>query len=428
MGVPVLEFDEAAHAGPEHLDRAYVVGYDRKAATDPAPDVQALRDAGVGASSVVVDLGAGTGTFAAAMAPHCREVVAVDVSVPMLDAARARFAHLGLHYVRCVEAGFLTYRARRARSSMPCTRVTRCTTFPTPGRCSRSPASPRCSRRAGCCGSAISCTRSSRATPRQCSSVGSRARAPTSDVGWTRAELEEHVRTEYSAFSWVLEPMLTRCGFEVRAAEYAPSQTYRRVQPASGCDRLSRTGTIRVVKLSDGVEWGVHACVLLAVLPPDAALPAARLAEYHGVPSAYLAKHLQALARGGVLETVKGPRGGYRLARPAGGDHRARRGRGDRRRRARVPLHRDPPARSDGGARARVPVRRAASTACSPAPTTRGARELAATTIADLVVGVVQEAPRVAAREGRPLARRGRALTRTGVNFAAMTWRSWPAP
>ena len=71
------------------------------------------------------------------------------------------------------------------------------------------------------------------------------------------------------------------------------------------------------MKLSDGVEWGVHACTVLAVLPPDAALPAPRLAEFHGVPSAYLAKHLQALARAGVLETVKGPRGGYRLARPA---------------------------------------------------------------------------------------------------------------
>jgi Rrf2 family protein len=70
------------------------------------------------------------------------------------------------------------------------------------------------------------------------------------------------------------------------------------------------------MKLSDGVEWGVHVCTLLAVLPDDAALPAARLAEYHGVPSAYLAKHLQALARADVLETVKGPRGGYRLARP----------------------------------------------------------------------------------------------------------------
>ena len=71
------------------------------------------------------------------------------------------------------------------------------------------------------------------------------------------------------------------------------------------------------MRLSDGVEWGVHVCTVLAVLPADGALPAARLAEYHGVPAAYLAKHLQAMARAGVLETVKGPRGGYRLARLA---------------------------------------------------------------------------------------------------------------
>ncbi len=71
------------------------------------------------------------------------------------------------------------------------------------------------------------------------------------------------------------------------------------------------------MRLSDGVEWGVHACTILAVVPPDSAMPAAKLAEFHGVPAAYLAKHLQALARAGILETVKGPRGGYRLARPA---------------------------------------------------------------------------------------------------------------
>ena len=70
------------------------------------------------------------------------------------------------------------------------------------------------------------------------------------------------------------------------------------------------------MRLSDGVEWGVHVCTLLAALPDGTALPAAKLAEYHGVPAAYLAKHLQALAAAGVLETVKGARGGYRLARP----------------------------------------------------------------------------------------------------------------
>src|SRR6478735_6266339 len=60
------------------------------------------------------------------------------------------------------------------------------------------------------------------------------------------------------------------------------------------------------MKLSDGVEWGVHVTTLLAVLPPDRA-----------VPAAYLAKHLQALSRAGILVSGHGPRGGYRLARPA---------------------------------------------------------------------------------------------------------------
>jgi Rrf2 family protein len=71
------------------------------------------------------------------------------------------------------------------------------------------------------------------------------------------------------------------------------------------------------MRLSDGVEWALHCCTLLALLPPGRALPAARLAEFHEVPPAYLAKHLQALSRAGIIESVPGRRGGYRLARPA---------------------------------------------------------------------------------------------------------------
>src|SRR5881392_2325010 len=71
------------------------------------------------------------------------------------------------------------------------------------------------------------------------------------------------------------------------------------------------------MQLGEGVEWAIHACTLLAVVPPDRTLPASRLAEYHGVPPAYLAKHLQALAQAGIVESVPGRRGGYRLAKPA---------------------------------------------------------------------------------------------------------------
>jgi Rrf2 family protein len=68
------------------------------------------------------------------------------------------------------------------------------------------------------------------------------------------------------------------------------------------------------MRLSEGVEWGLHCAVLLAVMPADAALSTTRLAEFHGVPVAYLAKHLQAMSRAGILEAGTGPRGGYRLA------------------------------------------------------------------------------------------------------------------
>lgn len=71
------------------------------------------------------------------------------------------------------------------------------------------------------------------------------------------------------------------------------------------------------MRIGDGVEWALHCCTVLAVLPEGTALPASRLAEFHDVPGAYLAKHLQALSRAGILESVSGQRGGYRLAKRA---------------------------------------------------------------------------------------------------------------
>lgn len=71
------------------------------------------------------------------------------------------------------------------------------------------------------------------------------------------------------------------------------------------------------MKMSEGVEWTAHACVLLAALPPGVGLPANALAEFHSLAPAYMAKHMQALARAGVVESIRGAGGGYRLARPA---------------------------------------------------------------------------------------------------------------
>ena len=69
------------------------------------------------------------------------------------------------------------------------------------------------------------------------------------------------------------------------------------------------------MKLSDGVEQAIHCVTLMATVPDDGLLSARSLAEFHGVSPSYLLKHLQALSGAGILETVPGPSGGYRLAR-----------------------------------------------------------------------------------------------------------------
>jgi Rrf2 family protein len=71
------------------------------------------------------------------------------------------------------------------------------------------------------------------------------------------------------------------------------------------------------MKISDGVEWALHCASILAALPAGATLPGKALAEFHGVSESYLLKHLKALVAAGVFESVPGPKGGYRLARPA---------------------------------------------------------------------------------------------------------------
>ena len=68
------------------------------------------------------------------------------------------------------------------------------------------------------------------------------------------------------------------------------------------------------MKLTSGVEWALHCCVTLS--QSETPVSAARLARLHEIPSAYLAKHLQALSQAGILHSTPGPVGGYTFAHP----------------------------------------------------------------------------------------------------------------
>ena len=211
---PTWWLDELAHAGPEHLDADYVSTYTAKAGFDPTDDIEALFALGLDGESTVVDLGAGTGAFTVAAAAVAGRVVAVDVSPPMVATLRATDDALGLDNVTVVSAGLLSYRhdgappgfvfSRNVLHQVPdfwkAIALARIRGLLAPGGVLRlrdlvydfEP------------GDAAT-------------AIDRWFAGAVDDVarGWTADELAEHVRTEHSTFTWLLEPMLAHAGFEV---------------------------------------------------------------------------------------------------------------------------------------------------------------------------------------------------------------------
>jgi Rrf2 family protein len=68
------------------------------------------------------------------------------------------------------------------------------------------------------------------------------------------------------------------------------------------------------MKMNEGVEWALHSCVNLCWIPGET-VTAKKLAAFYNLPTAYLNKQLQALARAGIMSSTSGPKGGFQLAR-----------------------------------------------------------------------------------------------------------------
>jgi SAM-dependent methyltransferase len=211
--------DELAHAGAEHLDLDFVASYDRKQGADPIDDLGALRDLGLGSESVLVDLGAGTGRLALAAARQCRRVVAVDVSPAMVDHLRSRVDAAGLTNVACVRAGLLAYEHEGAPADFVCSRnvLHHLPDF------FKVIALDRIARMLRPHGILRLRDLVFDVAPAEVDTVIDQwfaAAAADAALGYTRDELAEHVRSEYSTFSWLLEPMLEAAGFEILDREF----------------------------------------------------------------------------------------------------------------------------------------------------------------------------------------------------------------
>ena len=200
---------EREHAGPEHLEADYVAGYDAKTGLDLEDALGLLRRQGLRADTTLLDLGCGTGLLAAAAASEVGRVVGVDPSPAMLGVARSRS-----DTVEWVEAGFLTYdhegappqlvHSRHALHHLPDfwkgVALARIHDLLAPG------------------GAFVFRDLVYDFEPADADrriEEWLAGAAPTPAQGWTRAELETHVRDEHSTFAWVHESLLEHAGFEI---------------------------------------------------------------------------------------------------------------------------------------------------------------------------------------------------------------------
>lgn len=75
-------------------------------------------------------------------------------------------------------------------------------------------------------------------------------------------------------------------------------------------------GTISAIQMSDATSLALHSMVYM-VQAGGELVTVKEMADAMGFSHAHLSKVLQRLVKAGLLESVRGPSGGFRLARPA---------------------------------------------------------------------------------------------------------------
>ncbi len=72
-----------------------------------------------------------------------------------------------------------------------------------------------------------------------------------------------------------------------------------------------------MLRLTSRIDYGVRALVRLAEVSPRGVMTAVQLSEVEQIPVQFLEQILVSLRRAGLIRSIRGPGGGYTLARPA---------------------------------------------------------------------------------------------------------------
>lgn len=218
--LPRWFYDELQQTGVDFEDAAKVEVYDRNQRSSSEQAEQALiEQLGISAGHTVIDLGAGTGTFAIQACKAGARAHAVDVSPTMLAYAQKKARAANAETIEFHHAGFLTYEHQGNPVDFIVTKAAfhhlpdfwkmvgllriasmlkvggvlflRDTVF------SFNPSEYRS----------------------RIDAWIDRVAKPAGE-GFTVSDFETHIREEYTTFGWIIEGMLTRAGFEIERADY----------------------------------------------------------------------------------------------------------------------------------------------------------------------------------------------------------------
>lgn len=238
---PPWFLDELAHAGRENRDSEHAAHYDEKEDADGAAEVALLQGLGLGPESVVVEFGPGTGQFTVEAATVCSRVIAVDVSEVMLAQLARKVNERVIRNVEIVNAGFLDYRhsgpaadfvySRFALHHLPdfwkALALARTRRILKPGGILRL--------------SDVVYDFGPFEAEQRINEWREQYQAEGGEGDWTRADVDEHVRDEHSTFTWILEAMIERTGFQIEDAVHGGggvlSQYVLRALPSDRVDQ-----------------------------------------------------------------------------------------------------------------------------------------------------------------------------------------------
>lgn len=217
---PAWYFDESQMAGVDFEDAAQVEAFDLKQPSSTPEKEQALvLRLGISSGHTIIDLGAGTGTFAIQAAITGASAHAIDISQAMLTYAQSKAQKAGVTSIQFHQAGFLTYEHNGNSADFVVTKAAlhilpdfwkmvaflRIASMLKPG--------------------GIFYLRDaifSFPPVKYETAVNAwieRAAKPEGE-GWTAKDYEMHVREEHSTFAWIIEGMLKQAGFNIVEVNY----------------------------------------------------------------------------------------------------------------------------------------------------------------------------------------------------------------